>query len=124
MPYELYRILHFVGIFLLFVALGGVCLHAANGGTRASSTARGLVAATHGIGLFFILLAGFGLLARLGIAHGLAWPGWVWTKFGIWLLLGVLFLLPYRAPALARPLLFLLPLLGGVAAYLAIYKPF
>ncbi len=32
--------------------------------------------------------------------------------------------LPYRGPALARTVLFLLPLLGAVAAALAVYKPF
>jgi hypothetical protein len=31
---------------------------------------------------------------------------------------------PPRWPGLARPLLFALPLLGGLAAYMAIYKPF
>jgi len=32
-------------------------------------------------------------------------------------------LIPYRKPALARPFFVLLPLLAGVAVYMAVYKP-
>ena len=32
--------------------------------------------------------------------------------------------LPYRKPSLSKSLLFLVPLLGGVAALLALFKPF
>jgi hypothetical protein len=37
--------------------------------------------------------------------------------------LGAAAALPYRRPALARPVLLALPLLAGLAAYMAIYKP-
>jgi hypothetical protein len=119
----IYRLIHIFGILLVFLAIGGMTLHAANGGTRATNRARVMVAITHGLGLFIILLGGFGMLARLGIAHGMDWPGWVWAKFAIWLVLGALFVLPYRFPALARPLWLLVPLLGITAAYLALFKP-
>jgi len=33
-------------------------------------------------------------------------------------------LLPYRWPALAKPFLLALPLLAGLAVYMALYKPF
>jgi hypothetical protein len=122
--HSVYKLIHFVGVFLVLAALGGVSLHVANGGSRDTNRLRRLTAITHGIGLFIILLGGFGLLARLGIAHGLAWPGWVWTKLGIWLLMGVLIALLGRYPVLGRPLLIGIPLLAGIAAYLAIYKPF
>jgi hypothetical protein len=121
--YGVYRLIHFVGIMFLFLALGGLALHAANGGTKTTNRARALVAATHGIALFIILLGGFGMLARLGIAHT-GFPGWVWAKFGIWLVLGALFMLPYRFPGFARPLWVILPLLGATAAYMALFKPF
>ena len=123
MPYEAYKVLHVLGILFLFVALGGVALHAWNGGTKQENQGRKAATAMHGLGLFFILLAGFGMLARLGIIQG-GLPGWVWAKLVLWLVIGGLFLLPYRRPSLAKPVFFLLPLLGALAAALAIYKPF
>lgn len=123
-PYAAYKVLHLFGIFLLFVALGGLTLHAVNGGTKETNRSRKLVAITHGLALFLVLLGGFGLLARIGVIHGTSWPGWVWGKLTVWFLLGAALILPYRKPEWTRALWFALPVLGGVAAYLAIYKPF
>lgn len=120
--YSVYKLLHILGVLVLFLALGGVTLHAVNGGGRDTATRRRLALATHGIGLFIILLGGFGMLARLGINTG--FPGWIWGKLAIWVLLGGLVMLPYRVPALARPLWLIVPLLGTIAAYFALYKPF
>lgn len=120
--YGVYKLLHILGILVLFLALGGVTLHAAQGGTRDANHRRRLAMATHGIGLFVILLGGFGMLARLGINTG--FPGWIWGKLMVWLVLGALVMLPYRFPALARPLWLIVPVLGTTAAYLALYKPF
>lgn len=125
MPYETYKLLHFLGILLVFAALGGVSLFAMNLGDRRGNRARGLVAATHGLGLLVVLLGGFGLLVHLGLGHNpLGWPGWVWVKLLVWLALGGLLALPYGRPHLARTLWWAYPLLGLVAAYAAIYKPF
>jgi hypothetical protein len=38
--------------------------------------------------------------------------------------LSAIVLLPYRKPALAKPFIFVLPLLAGLAVYMALYKPF
>jgi len=123
MSYEFYKVLHVLGILLLFVALGGVTLHAWNGGTKEGNQGRRAAAAMHGLGLFLILLAGFGMLARRGfIESGL--PGWAWAKLAVWLVAGGIFFLPYRRPQSAKRLYPLLPLLGLVAAYLAVFKPF
>ena len=70
------------------------------------------------------ITGGFGMLARLSIKHDWLFPGWVWVKIVIWALFGLAITLPYRKPELAKPLLILLPLLGGVAAFMAIFKPF
>jgi len=40
------------------------------------------------------------------------------------LTLGALVALPYRRPDLARLVFIALPVLGGLASWLAIYKPF
>jgi len=124
LSHSVYNILHVVGIVLIMAALGALALHAINGGTRESNAARGLVAGLHGLGAFLVLLGGFGMLARIGFEHGSAFPGWLVVKIVIWLILAGSVVVPYRRPALARPLLLALPLLGGLAAFMAIYKPF
>jgi len=117
----LYKILHLTALITLFTLAGGTALHAANGGDKASNRARGLVGILHGIALVVALVSGFGLLARLGLGFD---NGWIWVKLAIWLTFAVLGTLPYRKPALAKPILLLLPLLAALAAYLALYKPF
>ncbi len=121
--YSVYRVVHLVGIFLLFVVLGGMSWGVARSGRDGAPSARlGMV--LHGVALFIILLGGFGLLARIGIIHGTDWPGWVWAKLAIWFALGALVIIPRRKPEWGTPLLILLPALGGLAAWLAIFKPF
>jgi hypothetical protein len=121
---EFYEILHIVGIAMLFLAIGGVSVHAANGGTKAVSSTRPLVGSIHGLGSLLVLVGGFGMLARIGFQHGGAFPNWLIVKLVVWVLLSVLVLLPYRRPSLARPFFVLMPVLAGVAAYMALYKPF
>jgi hypothetical protein len=49
--------------------------------------------------------------------------GWVWGKILLWIILGGMVALPYRSRGAARLLIFLLPVLGLVGAFLATYKP-
>lgn len=122
-PRDLYEILHIVGIAFLFAAMGGVAVHAANGGTKGASRTRTLVAVVHGVGAFLILVGGFGMMARIGMTMSSGFPGWLTVKLLIWLVLSAVILLPYRSVALAKPFFILLPLFAGVAAYMALYKP-
>jgi hypothetical protein len=119
-----YEILHIIGIALMFVAIGGVAVHAANGGNKAESQTRKLVSIGHGVGALLVLVGGFGMLARIGMQHGAGFPAWLWIKIAVWAVLSAIVLIPYRKPALARPFFVLLPLLAGVAVYSALYKPF
>lgn len=119
--YSAYKVLHLFGVVCMFTALGGTLLHVVNGGSRDNNSARALVGSLHGIGLVVLLVSGFGALARLGLG---GFPGWVWAKLVIWLVFGGMAALVHRRPHLAGSLLWFLPILGGVAAYLAIYKPF
>ena len=118
-----YKIVHLVGMFMLFTVLGGIALHALNGGTKQSNAGRRLIAAMHGISLFIILLGGFGMLARLGLVQGML-PGWVLAKLAIWALLPFLGMMAYRKPDVAKLLLVAMPMLGGLAGWIALYKPF
>ena len=123
-PRDFYEILHVIGLVMLFVAIGGVATHAANGGIKATSSTRPLIGTIHGLGALLILVGGFGMLARLGFLHGANFPGWLWVKILVWVILSAVVLIPYRRPGLAKPFLLLLPLLAGVAVYMALYKPF
>jgi hypothetical protein len=123
-PRDFYEVLHIIGIAMLFLAIGGVATHAANGGTKATSQTRSLMGTVHGLGALLILVGGFGMLARIGFAHGTNFPGWLWVKIIVWLVLSAIVLLPYRKPVLARPFVLILPLLAGLAVYMALYKPF
>ena len=120
--YSVYRLVHLVGIILLFVVLGGLSYSATRTGKAGAASGR-LPMILHGVALFIVLLGGFGLLARLGIVQGHAFPGWVWAKLGIWLLAGAAVVIPKRKPEWALGLFVLLPVLGGLAAWLAIFKP-
>jgi hypothetical protein len=121
--YEIYKVIHLFSMFLLFTLLGGIALHALNGGTRETNRGRKLVGALHGVALFLILLGGFGMLARLGIVQG-GLPGWIYAKLAIWVALPVIGTMPYRKPATAKAVLLALPVIGALSAYFAIYKPF
>lgn len=117
--YSLYRLVHLLGIFLLFSALGGATVLAMYGAPTGSRV-RKLTYILHGVALLLVLFGGFGLVAKLAVG----WPLWVWLKIVIWLLFGAAVVVIRRAGQRAALLLLLLPILGGIAAYLAIYKPF
>ncbi len=115
------KLIHLLGIFLLFTALGGSCALAMVGDTVSGSRVRRLTGILHGVALLLILMGGFGMLAKLAFAGG--WPLWVWLKIVIWLLFGGATVAIHRAGKKAGVLLVLMPLLGGIAAFLALYKP-
>lgn len=120
MSYATYKVLHLLGVMLLFFALGGMTLHALNGGDKESNKAKGLVYAFHGVALLLLLVAGFGAMAKMGIKGGV--PVWVWLKLGVWLLLAASPALITRKPDLGKALWFVLPLAGGLAGFLAVTK--
>jgi hypothetical protein len=119
MSYQVYKILHLLGLTLVVLSLGGIIVHAINGGTKATNAFRKGAVITHGVGLLLLLVAGFGMLARLGI-H--SFPGWVVGKVVIWLALGAFVAFGYKQH-LAKKLWFAVPVLVVVAATLAITKP-
>lgn len=118
MSYEFYRVLHVFAIILLFTSLGTL---AATAGTT-SSQLRRLAGVAHGVALVIVLVAGFGLLARLNMFGAI--PNWAWAKFGLWLILAMAVVPLRRKPEWAVVIWTGLPILGGLAAWLAITKPF
>lgn len=93
------------------------------GATKDQPGTRKLLMAMHGTALLIILAAGFGLMARKGIGHGGGWPGWLYGKLGIWVVFGASIAFVRRAGEKATMWLILLPLLGAVAAWLAVNQP-
>jgi len=119
MPYEIYKILHILGVSLVVMALGGAVVHVVNGGSKSSNAFRKGIAITHGVGLLFLLVAGFGMLAKLGI-HSV--PPWVIGKLVIWLILGAFPVLIYKSKAVACKSWLIIPALVVVASVLALYR--
>lgn len=118
-----YKVLHLAGVMLLFMALGGLAMVAwIKPPDAEAKPLRALLAASHGLALILILVAGFGALARLGFMAPSSWGTWVYAKLAIWLLLGASVALIRRMPNMARSWYGLLPVFGAAAAAFAIYK--
>lgn len=106
-----YQVLHIVGISMVYLGYGA--LLARSMAAPENVPVRKLGSITSGIGLLFILVAGFGLVAKLGYNYT---DTWILVKFAIWLLLGFLIVLINRKPQLAMLLWCLLIALGAIAS--------
>lgn len=113
MSYETYKILHLIGLVVLFISLGALAY--------VPLEKRKPLMILHGAASIIMLVAGFGLLARLGMARDMG--TWVYIKIVIWLILGATPVILKKKPTLAMPVLLGSIALGTVAAYLAIMKP-
>lgn len=120
MPYAIYKIIHLVGIVMALTALGALAFSATNG--DANPNKRKIAVITHGVGLVLALVSGFGLMARLGLSFGDNL--WIFGKLAIWLVVGGLLAVVKRKPEKAAVIWWLIPVLVGLAAWMAVYKPF
>ena len=123
MPYGVYKLMHFLGIFMLITALAATSMHVLRGGGRADNPYRRTLGITHGVAVLLILTGGFGMLARLGVMHG-ALPNWIYAKLAIWVALAAAIMVAYRGQRQARALLVVVPVLAVAAGAVALYKPF
>ena len=113
--YTVYNFLHLFGLVLTTLSLG-YSLSALSGEKRPK-----WIFALHGIGLFLILLGGFGMAARLGFVRD--FPIWIQYKIGFWVAVGFLPLILRLTKAkliwvVSSQILFLL-----LAAIFGIFKP-
>ncbi len=123
MPYEFYKVLHLLAILVLFTAMGGLVMVGLRGGTdEEKKRFRKPLMITHGVALFVIFVAGFGLMAKLQMM-GAGWPTWIFGKFGVWIVLGGIAGVAAKRPALGNAWYLVLPVIGAVGAALAVYKP-
>jgi hypothetical protein len=120
MDISIYKFLHLVGVLFVMGSLGGVLALSANGVEKTSNVWRARLAAFHGVGLFLILLGGFGMLAKLGYASA-GTPAWAYLKMVLWLVLGAALALGYRMPLKANLLWWIVLLVATVAAYIGLF---
>ncbi len=118
MSYEFYKILHVFSALLLFTSLGTIAAASRSEDARLKK----LAGIAHGVALTIIFVAGFGLMARLQMFGAI--PMWAWLKIGLWLILGLIVLPLRRKPEWATALWLAIPVVGGLAAWFAIQKPF
>ncbi|GAB5519913.1 MAG: hypothetical protein RhofKO_21640 [Rhodothermales bacterium] len=125
--YLIYNLLHLIGVMGLFLSLGGMFAGAIQ--HKASSSITSVKSAfvwwrpsviMHGISMFLILLGGFGMLARLGIAW--PWPIWIFIKLFIWFVLGGILGAVARNPSIGGVAWYASLLLGALAAFLCTFK--
>ena len=118
MSLSFYKILHLVGIFMLFSAIGGAVVRSIL--AEKSAALEKLIIANHGLGLLLILIAGFGQLAKIGMEFS----GWVIVKIVIWLVLGAMIVPIKKKPQMNKVWWYSALVFGALAAYMALYKPF
>jgi hypothetical protein len=119
MPAYIYQILHVTGIIMLFMGYGALLARSLAGSD--SAPVRKLGSMTSGIGLLLILIAGFGMISKLG--HSFTAP-WLIAKMVIWLALGGVIVLINRKPELAKALWWSILGLGIIAAAMVYYVRF
>lgn len=118
MPYTIYKLLHFIGIFAIYLGYGGLIFRAALGSDDKGLRKFGAISS--GIGLFLVLLGGFGMMARLGYSYT---SGWLFIKLIVFVILGGMVALINRKPELNKVWFFLILFLGALASYAGIFKP-
>jgi uncharacterized membrane protein SirB2 len=77
--YELYKIIHLTSLMIVFTSMSIQLV-----GEKEIK----LLKILSGVGSFFILVSGMGLLARIGVSHG-GMPVWAMLKIAIWITLAV-----------------------------------
>lgn len=105
----IYKIIHFVGLIVLFLGIGSLI---SSDPKKPAALRR--PAMIHGIGLILLLVSGFGLQAKLK----LGFPSWLIGKLVILLVLGAMIVIIKRK-LLPPPAAYLVAIvLGAIAAYL------
>lgn len=112
MDYTVYKLIHYVGIFLLMVSLGSLF-------TKYNKSA----VIGHGVALLLILVAGFGMQARHKDKYvsmfETGFPTWMILKLVIWLLFGAMIVLAKRGVLKGPAAWGVIIALGATSAYFA-----
>lgn len=114
----IYNLIHLTGVFAVLLAYGMLI----GRGLLSSEDRRyrKFGAITSGIGLFLILLGGFGMIATNWQNQ---WFTWTWIKLICWVLLGGMIALINRKPQLGKVWYAVTLLIGVVALWAVLFKP-
>ena len=111
----LYKMLHLAGLMTLFTGVAVVAIQGKDGPLRKQALL------FHGIGLFLLLLSGFGMMAKLHLSYT---SGWFFLKLAIWLFFGGMIVLAKNG-VLKGPMAWIVCVLAGMlAAWAGLLKPF
>lgn len=118
-----FKLVHLVGVMLLFFGLSGMIFTSSAGPTPAKKSILHAAPLLPIIALLVIMVSGIVQLHSLGLLHGDP-PGWAKAKFLILLLFGGSLAVVDKFRRSTGILILGWFLLGSAAAYLALHKPF
>ena len=107
MDYHTYKLIHLIGLCILFFSLGSLFTKYNKGAVMG-----------HGIGLLILFVAGFGMQAKGGID---GFPLWLIAKIVIWLAFGAAIVLAKRNVITGKVAWISMIALGSLAAYLGVF---
>ena len=113
MSVDFYRVLHLIGVLMLFLGLGGML-------AVTDGKAPKVYAVLHGVGLLVMAVAGVGTLHKAD----LKWDNVIFAKVACWVLLAAAPILMRRGVLPRAGALVMVLTIGGVAIWLAKTKPF
>lgn len=114
----IYHILHLLGVFSVLLAYGLLIGRAVLASEDPRLKKFGAIVS--GVGLFLILLGGFGLIA---VKYDNQWYAWIIIKLVVWVVLGGLIALINRMPRLSMTWFWIILILGIINLWAVYLKP-
>lgn len=118
MDYDIYKMLHFTGMIILFSGLSGMAVSYFGGKNNFRKQLK-FFGALHGIALLLLLISGFGFAGK----NAIEFPLWMNIKILFWFILGGLPVLIKQKPQNIKMYFVIIIILGIAASYLGVVKP-